>query len=177
MTERLGDWMQTVTGKVFWPIDPRPEEVYIEDIAHALGMMCRYNGHCTKFYSVAEHSWIVSQHVPQDYALWGLLHDASEAYIADIVRPAKRFISGYIEAEDKIMAAVCDRFGLTKIMPPEVKKIDSAILVDEAKFIMGPKPMEWDFPEPAIGLTNIAGWSPEVAKQKFLERFYELVSI
>jgi len=175
MTEaRNGDWMQTASGRVFWPIDPRPEEIFIEDIAHALGMMCRYNGHCTKFYSVAEHSWIVSHHVPKEFALLGLLHDASEAYIADIVRPAKRFISGYVEAEDRIMTAVCQRFGLPDGLHPEVKRIDNAILVDEAKFVMGPKPMPWHFPEPGLGLKFIAGWSPSDAKAMFLERFYEL---
>ena len=69
VSARKGDWMQTYTGRQFWPIDPRANEVHIEDIAHALSMMCRYNGHCRTFYSVAEHSVLVSQHVPPEHAL------------------------------------------------------------------------------------------------------------
>lgn len=53
---RIGDWMQTYTGRAFWPLDPRVDEIDIDDIAHSLSMQCRYAGHCLRFYSVAEHS-------------------------------------------------------------------------------------------------------------------------
>lgn len=174
MTERKGDWMQTYTGRQFWPIDPRPDEIHIEDIAHALSMMCRYNGHCRTFYSVAEHSILVSEHIPPEHALWGLLHDASEAYIADIVRPAKRFIAGYCEAEDRIMSAVCERFGLSPTMPAEVKRVDNAILADEQRCIMAAPPAQWTLPEPALGV-EIIGWTPWQAEERFLARYAELV--
>lgn len=59
-TERAGDWMQTFTGRQFWPMDPRPEDLDILDIAHALSLLCRFGGHCQRFYSVAEHSVHVS---------------------------------------------------------------------------------------------------------------------
>lgn len=170
---RAGDWMQTISGRQFWPIDPRPEEVFIEDIAHALSMMCRFNGHCERFYSVAEHSVIVSRHVPEEHALWGLLHDASEAYIADIVRPAKRFIIGYKQAEDRIMAAICKAFGLSPVTPREVERADSAILADEASQIMGTAPKQWFLPEPPLG-AQIVGLSPSEAKAAFLKRFAEI---
>ena len=78
-SERIGDWIQTYTGRQFWPLDPRVDEIHIEDIAHSLSMRCCYGGHLTDFYSVAEHSVLVSLHVPQEFALWGLLHDAAEA--------------------------------------------------------------------------------------------------
>jgi len=171
---RNGDWMQTFTGRQFWPIDPRANEVDIEDIAHALSMMCRYNGHCKIFYSVAEHSVLVSRALPDDLALWGLLHDASEAYIADIVRPAKRFIAGYCDVEDRIMNAVCERFGLSPTMPAEVKRVDNAILADEQRSIMATPPAPWTLPEPALGV-EIIGWAPWQAKQRFLARYAELV--
>lgn len=172
--DRIGDWMQTYTGRQFWPIDPRPKEIEIEDIAHALSMMCRYNGHCRTFYSVAEHSVIVSEHVPKEHALWALLHDASEAYIADIVRPAKRFIAGYHEAETRIMNAVCERFGLQPTMPSEVKRVDNAILADESAALLGPVPADWGLREPPLGV-DIIGFSPWDAETLFINRFREIV--
>jgi len=172
---RQGDWMQTVSGRQFWPIDPRPEDVHIEDIAHALSMMCRFGGHCDRFYSVAEHSVLLSWKVPQEDALWALLHDASEAYIADIVRPAKRFINGYKEMEVRIMAAVCGAFNLPIIPPPSVKRADTAILADEAAQIMGTKPKDWILPEPPLGV-RIIGLTPSAAKRAFLDRFQSLAA-
>jgi len=172
--DRIGDWMQTYTGRQFWPIDPRPEEIEIEDIAHALSMMCRYNGHCRTFYSVAEHSVLVSEHVPKEHALRALLHDASEAYIADIVRPAKRFIAGYHEAETRIMNAVCERFGLPPTMPTEVKRVDNAILADEQRCLMATPPVPWTLLEPALGV-DIIGLAPWDARSQFLNRYAEIV--
>lgn len=173
---RRGDWMQTVTGRQFWPLDPRPEDIDIIDIAHALSMMCRFGGHCDRFYSVAEHSVLVSENVPPQDALWALLHDASEAYIADIVRPAKRFINGYKDIEGRIMAAVCGAFDLPYIEPPSVKRADNAILADEAAQIMGAKPKDWILPEPPIGV-RIIGLSPAAAKSAFLARYRALTEV
>jgi hypothetical protein len=173
--ERYGDWMQTVSGRAFWPVDPRPEDIYIEDIAHALSMMCRYGGHCRVFYSVAEHSLHISNSLSEEDALWGLLHDAPEAYIADIVRPAKRFISGYSEAEDRLMQAVCQRFGLSETPPPSVKKADNAILLDEMPYLLGEPALPWNIPGEPLGV-SIQGYSPEKAKEEFLNKFYELTS-
>ncbi|WP_234835770.1 phosphohydrolase [Sinorhizobium meliloti] len=175
LESRKGDWMQTVTGRQFWPIDPRPEDVHIEDIAHALSMMCRFGGHCDRFYSVAEHSVLVSENVPPQDALWALLHDASEAYIADIVRPAKRFINGYKDIEGRIMAAVCGAFDLPYIEPRSVKRADNAILADEAAKIMGTKPKDWILPEPPLGV-RIIGLSPADAKAAFLTRYRALTT-
>src|SRR5258708_302056 len=87
--DRRGNWMQTYTGRAYWPADPRAEDVCIEDIAHALSLLCRYTGHCKRFYSVAEHSILISQVVPPEYAFFGLMHDAQEAYINDLARPIK----------------------------------------------------------------------------------------
>jgi hypothetical protein len=171
--ERNGEWMQTITGRKFWPIDPRPEDICIEDIAHALSMMCRFNGHCNKFYSVAEHSVLVSRTVPSEHALWGLLHDAPEAYIADIVKPAKPYIEGYDAAESRLMGAVCDAFGLDRSEPQAVKIADCAVLADEAEQIMGPHPDDWSLPFDPTG-QSIVGYSPKEARQLFLDRYEEV---
>jgi len=84
---RIGDWIETYTGKQFYPLDPYPEDIDVRDIAHALSNLCRFTGHCRAFYSVAEHSIYVSTHVPKTMALQALFHDAPEAYIADISGP------------------------------------------------------------------------------------------
>lgn len=171
--ERFGDWMQTVSGRPFWPVDPRPEDVHIEDIAHALSMMCRYGGHSRIFYSVAEHSILISENVPEEDALWGLLHDAAEAYIADIVKPAKRFISGYEEAEARLMKAICQRFDLPEVPPPTIKQADTDILLDEMPRLLGKPALPWNIPGKPLGV-KITGHSPAVARALFLARFKEL---
>src|ERR1017187_10636100 len=74
----------TFSGIHFWPLLPNPADIRIEDIAHALSNQCRFAGHAREFYSVAEHSVRVSQLCPPEDALWGLLHDASEAYLTDV---------------------------------------------------------------------------------------------
>lgn len=174
---RTGDWMQTFTGRQFWPVDPRPEEVFIEDIAHALAMQCRYAGHSLRFYSVAEHSVHLARHVSPENALWALLHDASEAYLVDVPRPLKPFLPGYREAEDAVMRAVALRFKLLpfSVMPGEVKEADGRILADEAAQNMATPPAPWTFNGHALGVT-LEYWSPERAEQEFLNEFARLAS-
>src|SRR5690242_11754504 len=87
---RRGDWMQTYTGRRFWPLDPRVDDIDIGDIAHHLSLVCRFAGACREFYSVAQHCVGVSYVCDPKDALWGLLHDAAEAYVGDMVRPLKR---------------------------------------------------------------------------------------
>src|SRR5688572_25823546 len=107
METRKGDWMQTFTGRKFWPVDPRSNEIFIEDIAHSLSMMCRFLGHCSKFYSVAEHCvraswWVADRRGSYLDQLAALLHDAGEAYVVDVPRPIKPYLSNYKELEHNI---------------------------------------------------------------------------
>lgn len=162
-----GDWIQTATGGQFWPIDPRPSEIAIEDIAHALSMLCRFGGHCRRFYSVAEHSVLLARAVAPEHRAWALLHDASEAYLVDVPRPLKPFLTGYAEAESRIMTAVCSRFGLAPEMPAEVKAADRAILTDEARQNMAPPPARWSTDTQPLGV-RLRFWSPPQAKAEFL---------
>lgn len=162
-----GDWIQTSLGRQFWPIDPRPDEIDPEDIAHALSMLCRFGGHCLRFYSVAEHSVLLARACAPENRLWALLHDASEAYLVDIPRPLKPFLVGYQEAEGKIMAAVCERFGLSGPMPQEVKDLDTRILTDERRQNMAPAPKPWSTDAEPIGAT-LCFWEPRQAKRAFL---------
>ena len=181
-----GDWMQTYTGRKFYPMDPRAEDVDPRDIAHALGMLCRYNGHVDRFYSVAEHCVLLSYAVPDRLALWALMHDATEAYLGDMVRPLKVSQPGYVVAEDRVMVAIAKRFDLditTSIglndevivhLPDEVKAADTRILLDEKLALMSRTKHPWfvDDLEP-LGV-KVEGWHPGTAGSKWLRRFREL---
>ncbi|NGZ07115.1 MAG: phosphohydrolase [Magnetococcales bacterium] len=172
---REGAWIQTYTGRQFWPMDARPEEVEIRDIAHALSMLCRFNGHCTRYYSVAEHAVHVSRVVEARYARWGLLHDAAEAYLSDLPKPIKRLLPEYHIWEGRLLAVIAQRFFLeTTEVPQAVMAADLALLATEKVVLMQPEPAPWmDLPRPVPGLV-IHAWSPEEAKQAFLARFMEL---
>ena len=163
----IWDWIQTYTGKAFTPMDPKASFVCIDDIAHSLSMQCRYAGHCNKFYSVAEHCVLMSRAVSDENKLWALLHDASEAYLVDVPRPIKPHLIGYREIEAKVMAAVCERFQLPRMMPDEVHDADSAILRDECEQNMAEPPMDWNLPAKGLGVT-LQFWSPALAKKEFL---------
>jgi uncharacterized protein len=171
--KRIGDFIQTFTGGCFWPLDPRPDEVFVADIAHALSMKCRWGGHSKRFYSVAEHSVLISFHVPSHVALWGLLHDAAEAYSADIPSPLKQNLTGWQPMEDRIMEAVCVRFNLPMTEPAIVKSFDIAICADERAAFMAPCQREWAALPAPIG-ANIRCLSPTVAEGMFLDRFAAL---
>lgn len=172
-TKRLGDWMQTASGRQFWPMQPDPDEVAIEDIAHSLSMQCRFAGHCLRFYSVAEHSVLLSRAVAPEHALWALMHDASEAYLVDVPRPIKPFLPGYRETEEAVMLAICVRFGLPFDMPAEVKIADGRILADEALQNMAPPPVPWSNTGAPLGVT-LQFWSPEEAESQFLFAYRQL---
>jgi hypothetical protein len=135
MTDIEEGWITTYTGKKFFPLNPNYLDIDIRDVAHALSNICRFSGHCPEFYSVAQHSVYVSQLVPLSSALWGLLHDASEAYLHDIARPVKHQpeFGIYRELEHKLMGAIIKRFLLPAIEPPVVTEADSLLLRAEAK--------------------------------------------
>lgn len=168
--------MQTFTGLAFYPMDPHLDDINIEDISHALSMLCRYGGHTDRFYSVAEHCVHVSRMVEPEFALWGLLHDATEAYMGDLIRPLKRAMPNYVEFEENLMSYICYKFKLDAVMPECVKKADTHVLVNERAALMKDAPQSWFAienmePHPDI---KIEGWSPEVARFEYLKRFEEL---
>lgn len=170
---RRGRWMQTATGKQFWPLDPRPEEIDIRDIAHGLAMQCRYGGQCLRFYSVAEHCVLMARYAPDDIKLDTLMHDASEAYLSDVIRPIKAYLTNYREIETELERVIAQRFGLRWPMHGAIKRLDTAILVDERDQVMAPPPVPWsDITEPGLGVT-LQFWTPEKAKAEFLAAFYQ----
>ncbi len=168
-------WIQTYTGRRFWPLNPLPEDIDIVDIAHALSNLCRFNGHTRRFYSVAQHSVLVSVIVPEPLALEGLMHDAAEAYFSDVTRPVKPHLFGLYEIEDRIHSAIAARLGITDRINPAIKHADLVMLATERRDLLLPTVDEWDCLD---GITprqeQITAWNPETAKQQFLERFEEL---
>lgn len=170
-----GGWIQTLSGGRFYPADPRPEEMFIEDIAGALGKLCRYGGHCLRFLSVAEHSVHVARKAHPAIRRAALMHDAGEAFLVDMPRPIKSMLPGYKPMENRIMAVAAVRFGFDWPMPPEVKYLDDAILADEREQAMAPTSAtceEWGAPHPPLGIT-LQFWSPEEATEQFLQVFRE----
>jgi 5'-nucleotidase len=169
-----GDWMQTYTGRRFYPLDPRPEEVDPADIAHALSLLCRFGGHVDRVYSVAEHCVLMSEAVAPEHALAALLHDATEAYVVDVPRPVKRNLEGYAAIEAAVWVAIATRFIVNVELPPEVHEADNRILLDERTALM-PRAERWNIDDQfsPLGVT-IEGWPPALAEQRYLARLRDL---
>ena len=172
---RKGDWLQTFSGRKFWPLDSIPEDIYIEDIAHALSLICRFGGHCSEFYSVAQHSVLVAGAVTQEHKLWALLHDATEAYLGDIVRPLKHSqqLLPYRQIETALMHCICLRFGMLPMMPQEVKYADNCMLLTEKRELLR-HDLPWTPSTAQAYRLIICPVSPEEAEQEFLETFHAI---
>ncbi len=166
---RKGYSIHTYSSGLVWPLDLREDEISIEDIAHSLSMLCRYNGHLEKFYSVAQHSVLVSGICTSENQLWGLLHDASEAYISDLPSPIKAQFPEFKQAELLIQKAICNKYGLTIGEPPEVKKADMVIRATEMRDLLGLNYSEY---QPIK--EKITPWTQEFAKQAYLDAFETL---
>lgn len=169
-------WISTHTGRKFDLLDPRVEDVELADIAHALGNLCRFGGHCNNFYSVAEHSVHVAGLLPPELKLQGLMHDATEAYLVDVPRPIKVLLGGYAEMEDRVWAVIAERFNLPLELDPKIKYFDNAILLAEARAFMYNTPQNWFadahlYERPKV---DFQGWTPREAREWFTRRFREL---
>lgn len=132
-------------------------------------MNCRYNGHVNKFYSVAEHSIIVSE-LSEDKK-WGLMHDVTEAFVPDIPRPFKAFIGGFDEFEERIARAIAKHYNLSWPMPDEVAYIDKNIIHDEVKVLFKETPDWFDFYDSVNAEPLIIGMEPKQAEALFLYKF------
>lgn len=182
--QRDGDWMMVASGRQFWPLDPRADEVEIGDIANALANSGRYNGHTRHFYSVAQHSvelarWFLAKG-DRPLARWALLHDAAEAYSGDIIRPIKPFLTEFAPIEARLERVVWQRFGLIGAglegeLPLAVRQADRQITTDEMLAL---------FPREALDRTGISGRArlmldirallPTIARDRFMAAFREL---
>ncbi len=172
-------FIETFTGLAFEFDEPKAEMICIEDIAHALSNLCRYNGQCKRFYSVAEHSVLLCEAY-----VWGnedafamLMHDAAEAYICDLPRPIKYALPSYQTIEAKIERAIANKFGLTYPPPAVVKDWDARIILDERAQAMSQTKSDWNMGGlHALGIT-LHFWDPPTAERKFLENFHRLYAL
>lgn len=167
----LSPWIETHSGRKFEFLSPTPDMVDIDDIAHSLSRQCRFSGHTSKFYSVAEHSINVS--LLSTNKLEGLLHDASEAYLLDIPSPIKQYLTNYKEIEHKVMCAIADKFGFWYPLPPDIKDADHAQLKTEAKHLLPSQGKDWADQYQTkiqVGITPKC-LVPDLAKEMFLGMF------
>lgn len=183
--KRYGDWITTASGTKFWPLDPREEDVKIEDIAHALSNTCRFGGHCRQFYPVAQHCCLMTQHATPQAQLAALLHDAAEAYIGDIVTGLKRELrytnyDGYghelRDAEDQLLLVISKALNVPEMhsfnVQNEVKELDKRMLATEQRDIMSDG-LEWASTKGIEPFTDpIVPWGPgEGTKRTFLHLY------
>jgi len=172
----VGPTILLASGNYFDMLDPEGSAFTLDDIAHGLSNVCRFAGQSSRFYSVAQHSVLVSRIVPEEDALAGLMHDAAEAFIGDVSKPLKIMLPDYQALERRVEAAVFSRFGLPASLPSSVKEADLAMLATEQHALMpdregrsyagGKTPLDIEIPP----------MGPREAKMRFLARFADLAS-
>lgn len=173
-------FIETYTGRTFCPLSPVAEEINVQDIAHALANQGRFSGHTRFRYSVAEHSVRVAEALCKSgpaVQLWGLLHDASEAYLVDLPTPLKVHTSlkdAYARAERRLMRAICRRFGLPLEEPQAVRLYDAVLLATEVRDLMHGDRNYWSKIHAEALPGRIRPWGPDVAEYEFL-RLFELL--
>lgn len=175
------NFIETHSGKRFFFQKPTADMVCIEDIAYALSNLCRFNGHCKRFYSVAEHSVIISQWLAMRGAsvetqMAGLMHDCAEAYIGDMPKPIKITMPNFMEMEKRIEEVIFAKYDLPFPFPSIVKEADCRILKDERAQIMHPSEHTWMIDEAEPLGVSIEGVCPETAESDFMDRFEYLQS-
>lgn len=146
-------WILTRSGRKFDLANPTADMIDTADLAHSLSMQCRFNGHTTSFYSVAQHCLLVAELVPEEHKLAALLHDATEAYVGDLVRPLKEGMRDFAErcsvldlyayTEHRVWQAICQRFDLDPQLPACVKHADLVALATEKRDLMPSHPEPW----------------------------------
>lgn len=170
--------IQTVSGRVINFATPGVNDYDITDIAHGLSNVCRYGGQCLFFYSVAQHSVLVSRLVPREHAMEALMHDGTEAYMCDVPTPLKLLLDEYRRIERELDAGIRWQHSLPIRMTHEVHAADGMALAIEKPQLTVKTDMSWtSMPEVADELRakhRIQLMYPPDAKALWLERYAEL---
>ncbi|WP_162094736.1 phosphohydrolase [Pseudomonas chlororaphis] len=166
----------TYTGKRFDPWSPAANLIEPRDITHSLALLCRFNGHTREFYSVAQHSCMVADLVPDEDKLAALLHAATETYLGNTGRPLKERV--HVDAEDWIWHCICTRFNLDRKLPVTVRHADLVALATERRDLMPTDPAIWDCLvgiEPMVEI--IRPWSAAEARTTYHQRLMDQLAI
>lgn len=171
---RTGNYIQTHSGVRFYPQDIQRGDICIEDIAHALSQICRFTGHTKWFYSVGQHALICSYMMPEGLELYGLLHDASEAYLCDVARPIKYLpeMEAYRRLEADVQTSIYLAFGLNPNEPVALDVVDKRMLFTEKAQLMAP--LDWGCEVEPYPIVIEKHLTCSETKRKFLARFHEL---
>ena len=169
--------VSTKSGRRVALLNPSPSQIVIGDIAHGLAHQCRFNGQTNKFYSVAQHSVLVASILPRELRLAGLLHDASEAYLGDVVQPLKDLLPEYRSIEARFCDVLGERFGVTLQHNDAIRHADLVVLATERRDLMPMDMADWSS---IAGITpmrrTIRPKSPEAASAQFMEMFFSLTN-
>lgn len=189
----MNGWIETYTGKKVFPLYPTPQSLCIEDIAHSLSLTCRFAGHCSELYSVAQHCCLVSDLLDEPWKMAGLLHDAAEAYLGDVVSPIKPFcrfdrgknwgMTEFDYHEDLIICTIHNS-GIADIAdyfrrPEKVKAVDRAVLIYEHRYLM-PGKQKWKIKATPLSralireLPPLKCWTWRRSEKEFLKRYKRL---
>lgn len=172
--KRIGDFIVTFSGLRCYPLDPRPEEICLEDIATALSNECRFGGHLAVAYNVAQHSVLVAMHSSARVRRQSLMHDATEAYLKDIPRPIKKYLRDYGGYEARMARCIGGVFGIVQLeaLPVAVHEQDARALATEKRDLFTPSRLSEETVAPWLG--RITPWTSEEAKKAFLGMAHEL---
>lgn len=171
-------FLMTHSGTKVSVLNPKPEQIKLEDIAHALSLQCRYNGHVDRFYSVAEHvlkgytlsNYIVLSNNPGEIIKAWLLHDASEAYVGDLIRPVKMHIEPFVHLEEGFMEVIYDKFGVAR-RSEDVRYLDNVMAALEKENMFPNNKEVWHGLPPVKHLNGVFeewGLSPNHCEESLL---------
>lgn len=165
----------TRSGQLIDIMNPTADTIDLEDIASALSHVCRFGGQVNQFYSVAQHSVLVSYLCDPEYAMYGLLHDASEAYIGDVIKPLKNILGDvYEDIETKFTYAIFDKFNLDPKGIKNVEKADKEALQIEHDYLRGIDTGSLDATLLSYGLISGA-WSSFTSRSSFMGRYADIL--
>lgn len=174
----------TSSATYFDFVTPHTSVINVEDIAQGLAKACRFAGQCrtpdrkVTFYSVAQHSVLVSKVVPPEYAFYALFHDATEAYMCDIAAPLKQLLPDYKIIEKRVELAIFSRLAIPYPLPPEIKRADLVLLATEQRDLMPDHDDDWALIANISPLEEkIVPLPPEEAYELFMNRYEELLVV
>ena len=163
------------SGNYFDYLEPTPTMIHVDDVAWGLAHTCRFGGQIPMFYSVAQHCVLVSQACPSEDRFAGLLHDAAEAYVGDVVGPLKQLCPDFKAIERRVEAVVALRFGLTLPWPCSVKHADLRLLRTEQRDLTTGPEDQWNGLHAYTPLAErIVPLPPLQAAELWLQEFYRL---